>query len=205
VAQHSQISGTAITVSLVGAVLLYSAVKNRGISETVRSLLAGEPVADNNVTLSGVFPSASTIGKTGTYVPGGTVETQLKNSLLAGGLTKAQTAGVIANGIVESNLDPTNNTGDGGTSGGLFQWHLGRLDALKAWASAHGLPWTSAKAQIGYMWVELNTAYAPAQLMLRAQTTPEGAARVWDQQFEHSSGTTTSERETLARQIFESM
>ncbi len=61
--------------------------------------------------------------------------------LISLGVSPASAAGILANIQAESRFEYTNATGDGGTSGGLFQHHLGRWDRLKAYAISRGTTW----------------------------------------------------------------
>lgn len=100
----------------------------------------------------------------------------------------------------ESGWDPTNASGDGGTSGGLCQWHLGRFDGLKNYAARHGIPWQSTQAQFGWMRVELNSGYADVRLAMMGATSPESAAAYWASRFEGCTDCHAGTAEMLARQ-----
>ena len=70
-------------------------------------------------------------GTTGTVAPGlgggGAVGAQsIYDYLKQNGVSPASAAGILANIRYESNFNPFNASGDGGTSGGLFQHHAGR-------------------------------------------------------------------------------
>ena len=66
------------------------------------------------------------------------------------GVSEASAAGILANIQHESNFDPTNDSGDGGTSGGLFQHHAGRWAALKDYAEKTDRDWTDWHAQVDF-------------------------------------------------------
>ena len=66
------------------------------------------------------------------------------------GVSEASAAGILANIKQESSFDPTNDTGDNGTSGGLFQHHAGRWAALKDYAEQPTAHWTDWHAQVDF-------------------------------------------------------
>jgi LysM repeat protein len=99
------------------------------------------------------------------------------------GLTRAQAAGIAGNLLHESGFRP-NAVGDGGTSFGVAQWHLGRGAAMKSWTSAHGYSTTSFKGQLEYLWHELNTSESYALGKLRATHSPYDAGMAFCRYFE---------------------
>ncbi|MBL8912418.1 MAG: LysM peptidoglycan-binding domain-containing protein [Archangium sp.] len=102
---------------------------------------------------------------------------------MAKGLTKAQAAGIAGNLLYESGFNP-NAVGDGGTSFGVAQWHLGRGDAMKAFCRSHGYAENSFKGQLEYLWHELNHAESYALSKLRATTTAYDAGMAFCRYFE---------------------
>ena len=108
----------------------------------------------------------------------------LKNVL---GLNHAAACGVLANIQCESNFAST-AVGDGGTSYGLCQWHLGRFSALINWCNANGYEYHSIQGQLGYLTCELQGGYASVyQYLLSVPDTAQGAydaAYYWCKYFE---------------------
>ncbi len=75
------------------------------------------------------------------------------------GLSKAAASGVLSNMYFESNFSSI-AIGDGGTSLGLCQWHLGRCRSLMGWCEAHDLDYRSVEGQLEYLKYELENAYS---------------------------------------------
>ena len=93
------------------------------------------------------------------------------------GLNKAAASGVLANVYFESNFSSV-AIGDGGTSLGLCQWHLGRCKSLMSWCDAHKVDYRSVKGQLGYLGYELNNIYKDVYgYLLGVPDTAEGAYR----------------------------
>ena len=103
------------------------------------------------------------------------------------GLNHAAACGVLANIQCESNF-ASSAVGDGGTSYGLCQWHLGRFSALINWCSANGYEYHSIQGQLGYLTTELQGGYASVyQYLLSVPDTAQGAydaAYYWCKYFE---------------------
>ena len=119
------------------------------------SKYTGEPVHEVHGGGGGSFDSAS-----GNLEDKQKVWSYLVNDL---GMNRAGAAGVMGNIQKESSFR-TAAIGDGGTSGGLVQWHdespgVGRFTNLKNFAASQGLPFESLDAQLGYLGQELNDGY----------------------------------------------
>ena len=91
------------------------------------------------------------------------------------GLNRAAAMGVLANIKYESVYSPTIG-GDGGTSYGLCQWHLGRKTNLINWCKQNDLDYTTVEGQLRFLQYELATRY-PAVLsyLKKVDNTAEGA------------------------------
>jgi len=63
------------------------------------------------------------------------------NYFMDKGLSKHAAAGIVGNLYAESRLK-TDAVGDGGTSGGIAQWHGPRWKQLQAFAKARNKKWT---------------------------------------------------------------
>jgi hypothetical protein len=120
------------------------------------------------------------------------------------GLQKHQAAGVVGNLVNESGPDipAWGPTGDNGTAWGSAQWRGDRLTGLQAHARENGLDYKTPEAQQAWMRRELDTTENRAFRALQAATTPEEAARAFDQHYERSDGRTIGKREASARQFF---
>ena len=93
------------------------------------------------------------------------------------GLNKAAASGVLANVYFESNFSSV-AVGDGGTSLGLCQWHLGRCKSLMSWCNANDVDYRSVEGQLGYLDYELNNIYKDVfGYLLGVPDTAEGAYR----------------------------
>lgn len=99
--------------------------------------------------------------------------------LLSQGVSGATAQGVLANIQHESNFDPSNHTGDGGTSGGLFQHHKERLTALKNYAKSTGRAWDDWRAQVDFALKEARGMGINLQ-----ETDPVKASKTWTIKFE---------------------
>lgn len=109
------------------------------------------------------------------------------------GLSDAAIAGILGNMRVESSFNTgAYNSGEGAV--GLVQWEGGRDDAMRAWASAHGLSSSSVQGQLGYIWHELTTGYSGVLAQLRNASSASQAATIWDSEYERSAGTTRQQR-----------
>ena len=90
-------------------------------------------------------------------------------------LNYAAACGVLANIYFESNFNP-HAIGDGGTSYGLCQWHLGRYTSLVNFCKEENLAYGSIKGQLRYMEHELETGYSSVLEYLRSVPNTEAGA-----------------------------
>ena len=108
------------------------------------------------------------------------------------GLNHAAACGVLANIQCESNFTTT-AVGDGGTSYGLCQWHLGRFSQLVNWCKANGFNYHLIDGQMGYLKYELETGYADVYRYISSvPDTAQGAydaAYYWCMYYEIPSNT----------------
>lgn len=105
----------------------------------------------------------------------------LRQALLARGYTPHAAAGITANAVHESSLNPA-AIGDRGTSIGLFQWHGPRAEALQRYAADKGKDWRSPDAQLDFLGHELAVQGLRGQL--DASGSAEDAARLFTYHFE---------------------
>ena len=75
------------------------------------------------------------------------------------GLNHAAACGVLGNIQLESNFSPL-ALGDGGTSYGICQWHLGRCSALMNFCKKNGYDYNTLEGQLYYLQFELESAYS---------------------------------------------
>jgi len=91
------------------------------------------------------------------------------------GFSRAQTSGIIANLIAESNLNP-NAVGDGGKAYGIAQWHPDRQAKFKD-VMRKDMQDSSLSDQLTFVVWELRNTEKSALKALEAAQTPEDAAR----------------------------
>lgn len=125
------------------------------------------------------------------------------------GLTPAAAAGILGNGTIESNLDPTIIEGGGhaneipvnGTHGyGIFQYtSADRQQGLADFAKSLGISSGSPEAQFQYMLKELGPEGINA---MNSFDTPEQAAVWFHDNFEKSADTDLYSRQKAARDAF---
>ena len=120
------------------------------------------------------------------------------------GLGHAAACGVLANVQMESNFRPI-ALGDGGTSYGICQWHLGRFVNLINHCEGAGLDYNTIEGQLDYLRRELEGGYYGVyQSLLQADESPQGAyeaAYVFCYSFERPSQTAarSEQRGNLAK------
>ena len=138
-----------------------------------RSAPAPEPTAPPPVNVTGIEDRPGVRGDA----------QQAIEFFMSKGLTRQQAAGIAGNLQHESGFSPT-AVGDGGTSFGVAQWHLGRGDAMKRWTREHGYSPESFRGQLEYLWHELNNSESFALGKLRATTTAYDAGMAFCRYFE---------------------
>jgi len=208
------INGTAVFAALVGSIMLYSGVKGKAISSTIKSLIEGKNPSDvpqsNPITGTTVAPTPTgTTPFTTTDTPGPLVSSGagyqgIMTFLKGQHFSNAATAGIMGNMQAESSFN-TGALNAGEAAIGICQWEGGRRTHLKSYAAAHGGSETDLTIQLNFMMLELNTSYAHAQLVVRGSPTPELAAAAFDALYEVSAGTSRQKREQYARQIYNTM
>lgn len=129
---------------------------------------------------------------------------QVIDFFMAKGLTRQQAAGIAGNLLHESNFNPS-AVGDGGTSFGIAQWHLGRGDAMKAWTQANGYSPTSFRGQLEFLWHELHHNERNAFNKLLATTTAYDAGMAFCRWFERPAVISPARGEAAERFYRESL
>jgi len=118
---------------------------------------------------------------------GKTNQDTIYNYLAKQGFNDAAICGILANIQHESGFSPT-ALGDGGTSYGICQWHLGRWDRLKSYCSENNLDVDSVDGQVSYLVWELQNNYPSVYNKLKSvPNTSQGAydaAYEWTVNFE---------------------
>ena len=92
------------------------------------------------------------------------------------GYSKKATAGILANMVAESGMNPA-AIGDHGLAYGLFQWHPARQALFKKWAG-HSIQGSSFMEQLRFIAHELNTTESTARHELLGVKTPYEAGSV---------------------------
>jgi LysM repeat protein len=195
------------TLSAIGArfgVSYQSIAKANGIANPNLIYVGQQLVIPGRSGTPSPAPSAAPRSRSGHVTgienrPGvrGTAE-QAIDFFMAKGLTRAQAAGIAANLLYESGFNPS-AVGDGGTSFGIAQWHLGRGDAMKQWTVAHGYSSTSFRGQLEFLWHELNTSERYALDKLRATTNAYDAAMAFCRYFERPAYVNPARGQTAQR------
>lgn len=91
------------------------------------------------------------------------------------GLNHSAACGVLANIHLESSFNPR-IFGDGGTSYGICQWHLGRFSGLVGYCRQNGLDYNTVEGQLAYMRYELEHGYTGVLSYLQSvEDTAQGA------------------------------
>nr|WP_314638133.1 phage tail tip lysozyme [uncultured Pseudomonas sp.] len=143
VAQNSLITGQGVswlasgaavglTTAAVGAgAMLYSPSLNQGEDEAVRRIRASQGLPENEPKT----PKLDALAGAWNKVQGTNKDTAnfAQDYFQSQGWSKQAAAGIVGNGIAESNLDPT-ALGDWGRARGIFQWHRDRQDNFEKWA-----------------------------------------------------------------------
>lgn len=117
------------------------------------------------------------------------------------GLSPAQASGIIGNLLQESNLNP--EASNQGNYKGIAQWDaVDRYPKLEAFAEKEGGEADSLAVQLQFIWHELQTGYQGALNNLKAATTPEAAALVFQNEYEVAIGQENEKRQAYAKQVF---
>jgi hypothetical protein len=125
------------------------------------------------------------------------------NAAYAGGIrTNIGLAGVVANAIWESRLDPKAR-GDNGDAWGIFQWNS-RRPGLIAYANSVGGSPDNFDVQMGYFVKELKGSESATIPAVNGASTLAEATRQFERVFERAGVPRIEERIKIAEQIFPS-
>jgi len=127
-------SGAAVglTTAAVGAgAMLYSSSLNQGEDAEIRRIRLSQGLPENEPKT----PQLDALAGAWNKVQGTNKDTAnfAQDYFQSQGWSKQAAAGIVGNGIAESNLDPT-ASGDWGRARGIFQWHRDRQDNFEKWA-----------------------------------------------------------------------
>lgn len=123
------------------------------------------------------------------------------------GLNTAAACGLLANIKEESNFNVT-EPGDGNTSFGLCQWHLGRKSSLIKYCEDKNLDYQSVEGQLSYLEYELKNSYKSIYDYIKSvDNTADGAYKAgyhWCYYYEVPSNRAkkSEKRGSLARTTF---
>lgn len=124
------------------------------------------------------------------------------------GLPDNVIAGIMGNLQAESQFNPAIGYGDGGTSGGLAQWHdeqpgVGRWSNLKNFAVNRQMDWKDLGTQLDFMVDEINKNY-PDLIKKMSSLSPNEAAILFHDTYERSKDNPEQKarRGTYADEIF---
>jgi hypothetical protein len=92
-------------------------------------------------------------------------------------LNHAAACGVLANIHLESSFRPI-CFGDGGTSYGICQWHLGRFSSLVNYCRGNGLDYNTLEGQLAYLRAELEGGYR--NVLSYIQSVPDTEMGAYD-------------------------
>lgn len=122
-----------------------------------------------------------------TRVAGNSVHAKIMNYFLDKGLSKHAAAGIMGNLYMESRLNPS-AIGDGGTSGGIAQWHANRFRQLKLFAKKRNKDWKDLDTQLDFLWYELNSTYRSVYEKIRNAKDSDSVANIWGHDYERFAG-----------------
>lgn len=134
-----------------------------------------------NDPLVGAAPEITTIRVTASK-PRLTAD-DIKKRAVAQGYSEAGAAGIAQNFMRESGGDPA-VMGDNNTSGGLGQWHLDRLDALKDFAKASKKDWQDPDVQFDFFDKDMKEKYPKLREKLTKETDTAAAEDAFKRVYE---------------------
>jgi hypothetical protein len=148
------------------ALKLVEMKRAQGNQQQLKEVLGQDPMMGGGVSAPG--PQAQ----------GGLPPAALAEEFAKRGYGPNAVAGILGNFKTESGMRP-DAMGDGGTSGGLGQWHKDRFTNLKNFAAQQGSDWRDPRVQVAFTDHELRTTEAPVMQRLQAARTPEEAAKAF--------------------------
>jgi hypothetical protein len=146
-----------------------------------------DPTPQDDIQTITVRPEKSAGGKGDPIPQGGKLSREQITGLITKempGLSKAGVEGVVRNVMRESGGNASDDTGDHGTSGGLFQHHNSRLADLKAYAEKEGKDWRDPTTQVRFSAGELKNNYPTLLAQLQKADDPAEAEDSFKRVFE---------------------
>ena len=137
---------------------------------------------DDDLQITGSFQEP-----TQTRVTGNSVYAKIMNYFLDKKLPKHVAAGIMGNLYAESRLNPS-AIGDGGTSGGIDQWHANRFKQLKLFAKKRNKDWKDLDTQLDFLWYELNTSYKSVYDRIKRTANSDSVVNIWGHDYERFAG-----------------
>ena len=126
--------------------------------------------------------------------------TAIYQALINAGFNDVAAAGVLGNIMAESTLNPSS---DNGTHHGLCQWdHEDRWPNAVKWMQANGYDPESMEGQIAFAYKEASDRGIVDEM--NNASSPEEAAKIWDDKFEVSGGGTIDKRKSFAASAYNS-
>lgn len=157
--------------------------QNQQMIDQIRAKLGPEPQSKTEVNTA---PQVGSAGEKSAY-----------DFFVSKGYTPIAASGIAANLKTESSFKVT-AVGDGGKARSLAQWHPDRYTALTK-QGFNLMDFGSALAAIDY---ELKHDYPNVYNMMQKASSPEEAAKIFDEKFERSAGLTTNTRMKDAARIY---
>lgn len=117
------VNGIALAAVSAGAIFLYSAVENKGILASVKSVIQGKGLPTSPGAASAPAPTGTGITPAGTPAGGYYNTAQLQSLWVMAGGSQASKANAACHAMQESSGNPlvTSPNPDGGTNVGLWQ------------------------------------------------------------------------------------
>ena len=148
--------------------------------ETVATYKTGDNKAAKILSFSNGSFTTSTSHNSGVQT-GKTNQDTIYNYLSKKGFNDAAISGILANIQHESGFNPT-AVGDGGTSYGICQWHLGRRERMKDYCRQNNLDVDSVEGQVDYLVWELQNHYP--SVYEKIKSVPNTAQGAYDAAYE---------------------
>lgn len=208
------VNGWGLATIGVGGVFAYGAIANKSPLKVIQAIVSGaSPSAAISgagftlldVAAPGAGGGSGSQSSTGSQSQFGGSWAPIDDAFKSWGFTKAGRAGALGNLEVESGFAPAGARGDGGTSGGIAQWHLGRWDGLVNFAKSQGRDPNSLDTQLLWMKHELDTSYLDVYAYMRIASDPGAASDYWSTHYEINDPSSNAQRRANAQTIYGSL
>ena len=179
-AQEESSSAVANSTSRLGILAeAYNAISSY-LVETSGTYKTGDAKAQKIISFQNGKIVEGVSGNSGVQT-GKANQDSIYNYLAQKGFNDAAISGILANIQHESGFDPT-ALGDGGTSYGICQWHLGRWDRLKSYCAENNLDVNSVEGQAAYLVYELENYYPSTYEKIK--NVPNNSQGAYDAAYE---------------------